>query len=269
MGIYRQLRWLPSSWLLGLLPVCRPTNSYHGRRIYFPYLPTLFRYVIQPVEHDLVLKALAVDSAMSLAALLRRDDVLCFGTGQLVIELLTVNSQLSLALSADIEIRAGELVLQTPQVVLAQPVDEFCDRSAARTVSITYVSLGDKPARHGRQIDFALKISGARLIHRQPEYFQNIILPVRQGRARDAGLYSLLKSGCPRRKVPAQAPADQREAFRIDIRASEHPVANIFQWNLRVRSEEQLGTGIRIHRTALPRNLVLQCASRRTRRRTR
>jgi hypothetical protein len=93
------------------LPVCRPTSSHHGRSIYFPYLPTLFQYVIQPVEHDLVLKALIVDSAMSLAALLRRDDVLRLGTGQLVVEPLTVNGQLTLALSANIEIRAGELVL--------------------------------------------------------------------------------------------------------------------------------------------------------------
>jgi hypothetical protein len=128
--------------------------------------PTLVQDVIQPVEYDLVRKALVVYSAVSLPTLLRGDDVLRLGTGQLVVKLLTVNSQLSLALSADIEIRAGELVLQTPQVVLAQPVDEFCDRSAARTMSITYVSLGDKSARHGRQIDFALKISGARLIRR-------------------------------------------------------------------------------------------------------
>jgi hypothetical protein len=48
---------------------------------------------------------------MSLAALVRRDDVLRLGTGQLVGELLTVNSQLTLALSANIEIRAVELVL--------------------------------------------------------------------------------------------------------------------------------------------------------------
>ena len=88
-----------------------------------------------------MLKALVVHSAVSLTALLCGDDVLRLGTGQLVVELLTVNSQLSLALSANIEIRAGELVLQTPQVVLAQPVDEFCDCSAVRTMSITYVSL--------------------------------------------------------------------------------------------------------------------------------
>ena len=47
-------------------------------------------------------------------------------------------------------------------------------------------------------------------------------------------------------------------AFRVDIRATEHPVANVFKWNFRVRTEEQLGIGIGIHRTALPRDLEQQ-----------
>ncbi len=48
----------------------------------------LLEDVIQPVEYDLVLKALVISSAVSLAALLRGDDVLRLGTGQLVVELL-------------------------------------------------------------------------------------------------------------------------------------------------------------------------------------
>ena len=58
-----------------------------------------------------MLKARVVDSAVSFAALLRGDDVLRLGTGQLVVELLTVDRQLPLALSTNIEIRAGDLVL--------------------------------------------------------------------------------------------------------------------------------------------------------------
>src|ERR1035441_4521073 len=92
----------------------------------------LLEDVIQPVEHDLVLKALVIGSAVSLAALLRGDDVLRFGTGQLVVEFLTVYSQLALTLSTNIKIRAGDLVLQTPQAEFTKYVDEFCDRSAAR-----------------------------------------------------------------------------------------------------------------------------------------
>jgi hypothetical protein len=71
-------------------------------------------HVIQLVEHDLVLKPLIIGSAVSLAALLRGDDMLRLGTGQLVVELLTVNSQLALALSANIKIRARDLVLPNP-----------------------------------------------------------------------------------------------------------------------------------------------------------
>lgn len=144
----------------------RVARSLPGCRARCEGVPALFEDVIQPVEYDLVLKARVVHSAVSLPALLRGDDVMRLRTRQLLVEPLTVNNQLSLALSTNIEIRAGDLGLQTTQFVLAQPVDEFCDRSAARTMSITYVSLGDKPARHARQIDFALKISGARLIHR-------------------------------------------------------------------------------------------------------
>ena len=84
--------------------------------------PILFEDVIQPVEYDLVLKARVIHSAVGVAALLRGDDVLRLGTGQLVVKLLTVNSQLSLALATNIEIRTGNLVLQSPQVVVGHEV---------------------------------------------------------------------------------------------------------------------------------------------------
>jgi len=76
-------------------------------------VPALFEDVIQPVEYDLVLKARIIDSTVSVAALLRGDDVLRLGTGQLVVKRLTVNGELSLALSTNIEIRAGDLVLNS------------------------------------------------------------------------------------------------------------------------------------------------------------